>query len=271
MITLKIVIKIGGDLIKNDLPQGLVNEISSLREHHKLVIVHGGGDIVTEIASKLGHPPKFVNSPKGFRSRYTDRETIEIYTMVMAGKINKKVVSALQGNGVNALGLSGLDGGLVKARRKSQIIAVDERGRRMLLEGDYTGTIERVNEGLLTLLLDNGYVPVLSSLATGDKAEALNVDGDRMAAGIASAIQADKLVLLTDVEGVFLDDKPLPRLRAYEAKELLDQIGPGMITKLFASLEALEEGVEEVFIASGLKENAVSGALSYGNGTVITR
>ena len=267
---MKIVTKIGGDLIKDGLPDGLVNEIHALCEHHKLVIVHGGGDVVTDIASRLGHPPRFVSSPKGFQSRYTDRDAIEIFSMVMAGKINKMIVSTLQGYGVNAIGLCGLDGGLVKAQRKSQIIVIDERGRKMLLEGDYTGTIESVDNRLLKLLLDNDFVPVVAPLAMGSKAEPLNVDGDRMAASIASAIQANKLVLLTDVEGVYLNSKPVSRLRAGEAKDILNQMGPGMITKLYASMEALDKGVEEVFIASGLRLNPVSEALSYRNGTVIT-
>jgi acetylglutamate/LysW-gamma-L-alpha-aminoadipate kinase len=231
--------------------------------------VHGGGDIVTDVATKLGHPPRFVTSPKGFRSRYTDRETVEIFCMVMAGKINKQIVSTLQRNGVNALGLSGLDGRLVRAQRKNQIVIINEQGRRMLLEGDYSGTIDFVDEGLLTLLLENGYLPVISSLAISEKAEPLNVDGDRMAANIASAIEANNLLLLTDVEGVLINNKPVARLSYNEAKDLLNEIGPGMVTKLYAALEALERGVGEVCIASGILENAVKKAISHENGTVL--
>jgi acetylglutamate/LysW-gamma-L-alpha-aminoadipate kinase len=268
---LRIVIKIGGDLIKNGLSQDLVNEIHSLSKENEIVIVHGGGDIVTEIATKLGHPPKFVTSPKGFRSRYTDKETIEIFSMVMAGKINKEIISTLQEKGVNALGLSGLDGGLVRAQRKNQIIIVNERGRKMLLEGDYSGTISQVNESLFNLLLERGYVPVVSALAMGEKAEPLNVDGDRMGANIAAAIQAGKLILLTDVQGVLVDDKPLSILSVHETENLLDKIGPGMVTKLYASMEAVEKGVDEVCIASGLVENAITRALNNENGTVVRK
>ena len=268
---MKIVIKIGGDLIKGGLPAGLVDELASIGEEHSVILVHGGGDIVTEIATRLGHPPRFITSPKGFRSRYTDKETAEIYTMVMAGRINKEIVSTLQSRGIQAIGLSGLDGGLVRAQRKKQIVALDERGRKMLMEGDYTGTIEKVNESLLRLLLDNGYMPVLSALAMSNKAEPLNVDGDRLAASVASAIKADSLVLLTDVEAVRINDKPVTAMRAYEVREVLDQIGPGMITKLYAALEAIDGGVDEVHIASGLKERPVASALSHGSGTVIRR
>jgi acetylglutamate/LysW-gamma-L-alpha-aminoadipate kinase len=268
---LLIVLKIGGDLLKDKLSHCLINEIKTLSENKKIIIIHGGGDIVTDISTKLGHPPTFVVSPKGFRSRYTDKETMDIFTMVMAGKINKEIISSLQANGINAIGLSGLDGGLVKANRKKQIIVINERGRRMLLEGDHSGTITGINESLLRLLLDNGFIPVISSIAIGEQAEPLNVDGDRMAANIASAIQADKLVLLTDVEGVLLNNKLVSKLESYEARDILDKIGPGMITKLYAAIEALDKGVKEVFISSGLKENSVSEALNYRNGTVIVK
>ena len=266
---MKIVVKIGGDLIRGGMPAGLVDELAAIRGEHSVILVHGGGDIVTEVATRLGHPPRFVTSPKGFRSRYTDRETAEIYTMVMAGLINKQIVSTLQGRGVPALGLSGLDGGLLRAQRKKQIIAVDERGRRMLMEGDYTGTIEHVDEGLLMLLLSNGYTPVLSPVAMGGEAEPLNVDGDRLAARVASAVKADHLVLLTDVEAVLINGKPMAAMHAYEAEEILDKIGPGMITKVYATLEAINGGVGEAHIASGLREQPVASALKHESGTVI--
>ncbi|MEE8355311.1 MAG: acetylaminoadipate kinase, partial [Candidatus Bathyarchaeia archaeon] len=162
-------VKIGGDLISEGLPEALVDSIVSLTKGHPVILVHGGGDVVTKISTELGHPPKFVVSPKGFRSRYTDREEMDIFTMVMAGKINKEIVSALQGRGVQAVGLSGLDGALVRATRKKKIVAVDERGRRMLMEGGYTGKIDGVNRELLGLLVDNGYIPVISSLAMGEE------------------------------------------------------------------------------------------------------
>jgi len=266
-----IVVKIGGDLLHGGLPDGIVEELKTLSREDGVVLVHGGGDIVTDLATRLGHPPRFVVSPKGFRSRYTDRETAEIFTMVMAGKINKEIVSALQGAGVQAVGLCGLDGGLVRAKRKKQIVAVDERGRKMLMEGGYTGKIEGVNIEFLGLLLEKGYLPVVSALAMGEEAEPLNVDGDRMAAGIASALKADHLVLLTDVEGLQLSGETVERLTPSEAKEIMEQIGPGMVTKIYAATEAIEGGAGEVLIASGFKEGAICSALGHGNGTVIAK
>ena len=266
-----IVVKIGGDILADGIPGGLVDELASLGREHRLILVHGGGDVVTKISTELGHPPRFVLSPKGFRSRYTDREESRIFTMVMAGKINKELVSELQARGVQAVGLSGLDGALVRATRKRQIVAVDERGRRMLMEGGYTGEIKEVKDGLLRLLLDNGYAPVISPIAMGEEAEPLNVDGDRMASRVASTLGADALILLTDVGGLRLNDRVVERLSLHEARDVLKDIGPGMITKIYASTEALEGGVGEVIIASGFAEEAISSALGHKNCTVITR
>ena len=266
-----IVVKIGGDLIADGMPEGLVDGLASLTKEHRVILVHGGGDVVTRISTELGHPPRFVVSPRGFRSRYTDREEAGIYTMVMAGKINKEIVSALQRRGIPAVGLSGLDGALVRADRKKQIVALDERGRRMLMEGGYTGKIVDVNGEFLGLLVENGYVPVISPLAMGEEAEPLNVDGDRMASSLASAVGAETLVLMTDVERVVLDGKPVDELSLNEAKGALEGIGPGMITKLYAAIEALEGGVGEVVISSGFVEDAIESALKHKVGTVIRR
>jgi acetylglutamate/LysW-gamma-L-alpha-aminoadipate kinase len=208
-------------------------------------------------------------SPRGFRSRYTDKETAEIYTMVMAGKINKEIVSSLQKAGVQAVGLSGLDGGVVRASRKEQIIVINEQGKKILMDGGYTGQIENVNDDFLHLLVNNGYMPVISAVAMGAGAEPLNVDGDRMAASVASALKADRLILLTDVDGIMMEGKSIERLSSFDAKELQDKIGPGMSTKVYAAQEAIRGGVDEVIIASGLKEGAIGAALNHDSGTVI--
>jgi acetylglutamate/LysW-gamma-L-alpha-aminoadipate kinase len=268
---MNIVVKVGGDLLIEGFPKGLVDELEVLNKAHGIVLVHGGGDIVTDIAKKLGHEPRFVLSPRGFRSRYTDKQTAEIYTMVMAGKINKEIISALQGRGVAAVGLSGLDGGLIRARRKKQIIVVDERGRKMLIDGGYTGQIEGVNCSLLCLLIKNGFMPVVSPVAMGEEAESLNVDGDRTAASLASALKAERLILLTDVEGLRLGGKYIDEMHISEAKRALDQVGAGMITKVYAAIEAVEGGVGAAVIASGLRDSAISSALEHKSGTVIKK
>ncbi|MBS7623897.1 acetylaminoadipate kinase, partial [Candidatus Bathyarchaeota archaeon] len=130
-----IVAKLGGSTLEEGVSDAFVQDIRKVTLDHKVVIVHGGGAKVTEIAKRLGKEQRFIVSPEGFRSRYTDRETAEIYTMVMAGKTNKEIVIALQRAGVNAVGLSGLDGSLAVAERKKQLMIIDERGRRRIIEG----------------------------------------------------------------------------------------------------------------------------------------
>jgi len=265
-----LVIKMGGSILKEGASSALISDLKELLKENKVVLVHGGGVEVTEIASKLGKEQKFIVSPEGFRSRYTDKETIEIYTMVMAGKLNKQIVLALQSQGIPSVGLSGLDGALLKAERKKKLIAVDEKGRKKVIDGGYTGKINTVEAGLLLSLLENGYVPVVTPVAVSEEYEPLNVDGDRTAAFVAGALKADRLILLTDVQGLTLKGTPIQKISAIEVKEVLSSIGLGMSTKVHAALEALNQGVHEVLITSGLGEKPISAALKHEAGTVVT-
>lgn len=266
------VVKVGGNVAKEIEHSSLVRDVKTLiSEGNKVVIVHGGGAEVTRIASLLGKEQKFVISPGGFRSRYTDKETVEIFAMVMAGKINKQIVALLEKESIPAVGLSGLDGGLLRASRKKRIIIVDEQGRKRVIDGGYTGKISTVNDELLALLISHGYVPVIAPLALGEECELLNVDADRTAAYVAGALKADRLVLLTDVEGLILNNVVKPHLSLSEVEQILPKIGPGMITKVYAAMEAAQMGVSEVIISNGLKENPVSSALKHECGTVISR
>lgn len=265
-----IVVKVGGSIL-NEVPPEIVTDIKNVLSEHQLVLVHGGGKGVTEVASKLGKEQKFVFSPTGFRSRYTDKETMEIFTMVMAGRINKKLVSAIQKQGIPVVGLSGLDGYLLRAERKKRLIVVNDQGRKQVIDGGYTGKVNQVNAALLRLLLDNGYVPLVSPVAVSEEFEPLNVDADRTAANIAGALNADKLVLLTDVEGLMLDGKLVSELSTEDAEAKLKKIGGGMITKVYAAQEALKNGVKEAVICSGVRKTPISSALKHEGGTVITR
>ncbi|MCW4044711.1 MAG: [LysW]-aminoadipate/[LysW]-glutamate kinase [Candidatus Bathyarchaeota archaeon] len=266
-----IVVKMGGSILKEGASSDLIADLKTLTAEHKLVLVHGGGAEVTETAAKLGKPQQFIVSPEGFRSRYTDKETIEIYTMVMAGKINKQIVLALQSQGVPAVGVSGLDGQLLKAERKKRLIAVDEKGRKRVIDGGYTGKLIEANAALLRFLFEQGYVPVVTPIALSEEFEPLNVDGDRTAAFIAGALKADRLILLTDVQGLMLKGKTVPRISASEIREVLSSIGHGMSTKVHAALDALNQGVNEVLITSGIEKNPLSSALKHEAGTVINR
>ena len=270
VIAMLLVIKMGGSILKEGASQDLVADLKEVVKTNKVILVHGGGVEVTETASKLGKEQKFIVSPEGFRSRYTDKETIEIYTMVMAGKINKQIVLALQGQGIPAVGITGLDGGTLKAERKTKLIAVDERGRKKVIDGGYTGKITEVNGELLNLLLEKGYVPVVTPLAISQDCEPLNVDGDRTAAVIAGSLKADRLILLTDVQGLMLKGEFVPKIASTEVKEVLSGIGQGMSTKVHAALEALNRGVKEVLVTAGTGNEPVSSALDHKVGTVIT-
>jgi acetylglutamate/LysW-gamma-L-alpha-aminoadipate kinase len=265
---MRIVVKIGGSLFDEDLSP-LARDVKEFCKDNQIVMVHGGAKVVTDIAEKLGKEQKFVTSPTGFRSRYTDAETAEIYTMVIGGTVNKKLVTTLLKEGVNSLGLSGIDGGLLVAERKPRI-KVKEGNKILLIEGDYTGKVVEVNSQLLELLLNEGYVPVIGAVAIGREGENLNVDGDRAAASVSGAIKADKLVIMTDVPGVLEKEKLVAKLNRVEAKQIMEKVGPGMRRKIFAALEAMYEGVPEVIIASGIGEYPILNALKEKTCTVIT-
>ncbi len=263
-----IVVKTGG----RALEQNFDNIIRSLAEGFskglKLIFVHGGGDVVSRYERAMGIEPKFVISPQGIRSRYTDERELEVYVMVMAGKLNKEIVTRLQLHGAKAIGISGADGGLLKAERKKRIVIVDERGRRRAIPGGYTGRIREVNTELIEKLLEEGYLVVVSPIALGLEHELLNVDADQAAAKIAEALKAEKLLILTDVEGVRIDDEVLRELKADEIENLKLKIGVGMNRKVLMCSEAVKQGVGEAIIASGLGENPLA-ALQENRGTRI--
>lgn len=264
-----IVIKIGGSIV-DGLHESAIDDIKSIIASKKVVIVHGGGKEVTRVAERLGKEQRFVVSPGGIRSRYTDRETIEIYTMVMSGKINKEIVLMLRSKGIDAVGLSGIDGDIIKAERKKRLVIIDERGRRVAIDGGYTGKISSINISLLRLLLEQGYTPVISPIAVSDEHEMLNVDGDRAAAYIAGALKADAVIFITNVDGLIMNDRLVTSLTYEDAKALLPKIGFGMEKKVLACTEALSMSVKEAIIASGEKSYPISSALRHENCTVIS-
>jgi len=242
-----------------------------IKQGQQVVVVHGGSDETNRISEQLGHPPRFVTSPSGFSSRYTDRQTLEIFAMVTSGKINTLMVELLQRQGVNALGLSGVDGQLMQAKRKDAIRIV-ENGKVKMLRDDHTGAIQTINTALLHLLLGAGYTPVIAPLAICPEGVALNVDADRAAAMVAAALKAESLVLLTAVPGLlrqFPDESTLIKtITRAGLPQALDCAEGRMKKKVLGAQEALEGGVGRVIIADGRKPNAVSAALA-GEGTVI--
>jgi acetylglutamate/LysW-gamma-L-alpha-aminoadipate kinase len=265
-----ITIKIGGSVV-DGLHSTTITDLKKVSEKERIILVHGGGKEVTKISEALGKEQKFIVSPGGIKSRYTDKETAEIFTMVMSGKINKMIVGMLQKHGINAVGLSGVDGKIIQAERKKKLIVMNEKGRKMVIDGGYTGKITEVNSGLIQSILDQGYVPVISPIAISEECEFLNVDGDRAAAYVAGKMKSDKILFLTNVDGLLMDEKLVKKLSLAEAKEILPKIGFGMEKKILAATEALEMGVKEALISNGKKENPISAAISHDNCTVISR
>ncbi|TLY04609.1 MAG: [LysW]-aminoadipate/[LysW]-glutamate kinase [Thaumarchaeota archaeon] len=264
-----IVIKIGGSVVDGLHPSALA-DIKAIAENDKLVLVHGGGKEVTATATKLGKEQKFIVSPGGVRSRYTDKETADIYTMVMSGKINKAITGMLLRQGIKAVGIAGIDGGVLKAERKKKLMIINEKGRKMIIDGGYTGKINAVDPALIHILVDNGYVPVVSPIALSEEYDFLNVDGDRAAAYVAGGVKADRVIFITNVNGLMLNEKLVTGMTLEQAKAALPKIGSGMEKKVLASTEAVEMGVKEAIIASGQVVKPISSAIAHNNCTVIT-
>lgn len=265
-----IVVKIGGSVV-DGLHPTTMEDLKKTYEITKIVLVHGGGKEVTSTANKLGKIQGFIVSPGGVRSRYTDKETAEIYTMVMAGKLNKTIVRLLLRSGIKAAGISGIDGGVLKADRKNKLIIINDKGRKMVIDGGYTGKINTVDPTLITLLLKEGYLPIISPVALSEEYDFLNVDGDRAAAYIAGAMKAKQVIFMTNVNGLALNGSLITHLTVEQAKEALPRIGFGMEKKVLGAMEALQMGVDEAIIASAQTEKPFSKAIAHDNCTVITQ
>ncbi len=236
------------------------------------VLVHGGSARLAEVSEARGHPPEVVSSTAGYTSRRTDRRTAEIMAMVYAGDVNTRVVEDLQRRGVSAVGLSGVDGRLLEATRKD-VLRVEREGRPVVLRDDYTGRVDGVNAGLLRLLLDAGHPPVVSPPAISRGDEIVNVDGDRAAARVAAALEAEALVLLTGVPGLLRDpDDPSTRVdrlgRDGIEAAIRDRAEGRMRLKLVAAREALDAGVPRVVVGASDRPSPVAAALE-GDATVV--
>ncbi len=212
----------------------------------KIILVHGGSEAANQLGEEVGYPAKFVTSPSGFTSRYTDEQTLGIFTMAVNGKVNTGLVAGLQARGVNALGISGVDGRLLLANRKSTIRII-ENGKRKLLRGDFSGKIIDVNVHLIKTLVEAGFVPVVAPLAVTEQGEVVNVDADRAAAMIAGALGANKLLLLSAIPGLlkhFPDERSLiAHLPQANLDDALVYAKGRMKKKVLGAKEALLGGV----------------------------
>jgi len=239
-----------------------------------IAVVHGGGKQLTTIAERLGISQRIVNG-----RRVTDAETLEVAKMVFAGQINTDIVSALRRSGAETVGLSGLDGNTIHARRREiQRVLNQETGEVETIDYGHVGDIVEINARLLRLLLDNGYIPVISSLGADEQGNVYNINADTIAAEIAVRLQAEKLILLTDVDGILRDrDDPssrLSRMSVEEAERLVRErvVSSGMLPKIAAIAHLIRRGVRSAHIINGSKRNALLHEVftDEGAGTMIT-
>ena len=270
MSVVPVVLKVGGGGSLNH--DAIAADVAARwQSGNRLVMVHGGASFLNDISTKLGAPPEFLTSESGHTSRRTDRRTLEIFEMVYCGSMNKGWVERFQRLGVNAVGLSGLDGRIWEGPRKDAIRVV-KNGRRLVVRDDFTGKVERVNTGLLETLLGAGFFPVLTPPAISTNGEAINVDGDRAAALTAAALSAPTLVILSDVPGLlerFPEEASLiRRIRTGELDEYMTVAGGRMKKKVMGAQEAIAMGVSRVIFADGRVDQPLARALD-GHGTVI--
>jgi [amino group carrier protein]-L-2-aminoadipate 6-kinase len=263
-----ITVKIGGSVGINY--ENLVRDIAS--SSSRIILVHGGSSQLNELQERLGNPVKTIISPSGFVSRRTDRETMEMFCMTYCGQMNKMIVQLLQQHGVNAVGLSGVDGKLLQGKRKTAIRS-RENGKVIMIRDDLSGRVEKANTALLNLLLENNYLPVVTPPAISYENEMINTDGDVAAAVIASETNTETLVILSNTNGMLRDvNDPTSTIASIPRQEIENnmQYAKGrMKKKLLAAQIALDGGVSRVILANANVENPLSSALS-GTGTVIS-
>ena len=236
-----VVIKYGGTaMINEELKQQVMEDIALLwLIGVKVVLVHGGGPEISDTMKKLGKEAVFIDG-----LRVTDKETVDIVQMVLAGKINKTLVNLIQMKGGHAVGLSGIDGGILEARVKDERLG-------------FVGEITKVRPQPIQDLLEKNYIPVVSTVASDRQGNTFNINGDTAAAYLAGALGAERLIMMTDIAGILRDkDDPstlIPHITVSDAKKLYDEgiISGGMIPKVDCCIEALEHGVNNVVIMDG--------------------
>ena len=257
-----VVVKYGGNAMVNEsIKQQVMEDIVLLwLIGVRIVLVHGGGPEISEVMQKLGKEPKFVDG-----LRVTDKETVDIVQMVLAGKVNKTLVNLLESKGGKAMGISGMDGRLIEAKMKDERLG-------------YVGKITKIHIQPVTDLLEKGYIPVISTVGCDKQGNTYNINGDTAAAYIAGALNAERLIMMTDIAGLLRDkDDPntlISNVTISEARQLEAEgvISGGMIPKIECCIEAINEGVENVVIMDGRVPHSILMELltDEGAGTMVT-
>jgi [amino group carrier protein]-L-2-aminoadipate 6-kinase len=268
------VIKIGGGAAIDETAYSRFAE--DLAELHEagapFVVVHGGNAEFSRLSAALGMPPRMITNDKGRVSRYTDRDTIDAMLMTYCGKVNKTIVGIFQQKGINAVGLSGIDGRIATGRRKA-VLRGSEDGKAKVLRDDHAGTIEVVDTRLVSLLLANGYVPVLTPPALAvEEARPINVDGDKLALALARELSAAAMLFFSDTPGLLADKDDestlIKEIDSSDPAAALASAKGRMIVKVEQALKAIEHGVGQVIFADARVEHPVKRALA-GEGTRI--
>jgi acetylglutamate kinase len=265
------VIKFSGKVTENrDNLVSLAEELALLHQVGiQLCIIHGGGKQLTELADKLGIAQTVIEG-----RRVTDDDTLELAKMIFAGKINTEILAALRNRGVHAVGLSGIDGGVVKAeRRPPKEVTNKQTGTTEVVDYGHVGDVLEVDTKLIVELLDKNYMPVISSLAADDEGRVFNINADTIATEIAIRLNAEKLILMSDVDGVYLKQgdasSKLSRVTPTSAKKLIADgtATAGMIPKLQSLSKLVQSGVHAAHIISGTERNALLSEIFTDEGT----
>ncbi len=265
-----LVIKIGGGAaIGEGGYTNFAGDLAAIAE--PVVVVHGGNAEFSDLSRRLGMPPRMITSSSGRVTRYTDAATMDSMLMAYCGKVNKRLVATLRAAGVNAVGLSAIDGGIAVGRRKPVLRGIEE-GKSKVLRDDHAGTLETVDPTLVRLLLQNGYVPVLTPPALGEEGVPINVDGDKLALELATALQADGLFFFSDTPGLLRDrhdeSSLIAEIDASSPESALAAAAGRMVVKVEAALGAVDRGVGRVVFADGSIANPIRAALD-GQGTTV--
>ncbi len=254
----------------------LVEELALLHQVGiRVCVIHGGGKQLNELAEKLGVVQTVVAG-----RRVTDDETLELATMIFRGKINTEILAQFRRRGIQAVGLSGVDGGVVNAIKRPPRDIVDKQtGQTETVDFGHVGDVVDVNASLINILLDSNYLPIISSLGADDSGSVFNINADTIAAEIAADLKAEKLILLTDVNGIYIDPNDestkLSKISALEARNMIDsgQATGGMIPKLESLIDLLDRGVSSAHVISGSKRNAILAEVftDEGTGTMVVK